>query len=61
MSVTCVTFQITQKKKIEIATYLSGGISLLKVFPTLQGRGHCPTKAQESFVAIKHIREKKSK
>ena len=34
-----------------ISTYLTGGISLPKVFPTLQSRGHCPTKAQELYVA----------
>ena len=49
------------EKIFEIATYLTRGISLPKAFSTLQGIGHCPTKAQESFVAIKHIREKKSK
>ena len=32
---------------LETSTYLTGGISLPKVFPTLQSRGHCPTKAQE--------------
>ena len=42
-------------------TYLTGGISLPKVFPTLQNRGHCPTKAQESYVATKNSREKMSK
>ena len=53
----CVTFQITQI--LETLTYLTGGISLPKVFPILQNRGHCPTKAQESYVATKNSREKK--
>ena len=44
-----------------ISTYLTGGISLPKVFPTLQSRGHCPTKAQESYVATKNNMEKMSK
>ena len=52
----CLTFQITQI--LETSTYLTGGISLPKVFPTLQSRGHCPTKAQESYVATKNSREK---
>ena len=43
---------------LEISTYLIGGISLPKVFPTLQSRGHCPTKAQESYVATKNSRGK---
>ena len=43
---------------LETSTYLTGGISLPKVFPTLQSRGHCPTKAQESYVATKNSREK---
>ena len=51
----CLTFQITQI--LETSTYLTGGISLPKVFPTLQSRGHCPTKAQESYVATKNNRE----
>ena len=46
---------------LETSTYLTGGISLPKVFPTLQSRGHCPTKAQESYVATKNNREKMSK
>ena len=46
---------------LETSTYLTGGFSLLKVFPTLQSRGHCPTKAQESYVAIKNSREKNEK
>ena len=46
---------------LETSTYLTGGISLPKVFPTLQSRGHCPTKAQESYVATKNSREKMSK
>ena len=46
---------------LETSTYLTGGISLPKVFPTLQSRGHCPTKAQESYVATKNSREKISK
>ena len=52
----CVTFQITQI--LETSTYLTGGISLPKVFLTLQSRGHCSTKAQESYVATKNSREK---
>ena len=52
----CVTFQITQI--LETSTYLTGGISLPKVFPTLQSRGHCPTKAQESYLPTKNSREK---
>ena len=52
----CLTFQITQI--LETSTYLTGGISLPKVFPTLQSRGHCLTKAQESYVATKNSREK---
>ena len=39
---------------LETSTYLTGGISLPKVFPTLQSRGHCLTKAQESYVATKN-------
>ena len=46
---------------LEISTYLIGGISLCRVFPTLQSRGHCPTKAQESYVATKNNRERMSK
>ena len=46
---------------LETSTYLTRGISLPKVFPTLQSRGHCPTKAQESYVATKNSREKMSK
>ena len=38
---------------LETLTYLTGGISLPKIFPTLQSRGHCPTKAQESYVGKK--------
>ena len=52
----CVTFQI-----LETSTYLTGGISLPKVFPTLQSREHCPTKAQESYVATKNNTKKMSK
>ena len=52
----CLTFQITQI--LETSTYLTGGISLPKVFPTLQSRGHCPTKAQKSYVSTKTSREK---
>ena len=48
-------------KILETSTYLTGGISLPKMFPTLQHRRHCPTKAQESYVAIKNNREKMSK
>ena len=44
---------------LETSTYLTGGISLPKVFPTLQSRGHCPTKAEESYVATKNSRENK--
>ena len=44
---------------LETTTYLTGGISLPKVFPTLQSRGHCP--AQESYVATKKSREIMSK
>ena len=44
---------------LETSTYLTGGISLPKVFPTLQSKEHCPTKAQESYVATKNSREKK--
>ena len=46
---------------LETSTYLTRGISLLKVFLTLRSKGHCPIKAQESFVAIKSNREKMSK
>ena len=46
---------------LETSTYLTGSISLPMVFPTLQSRGHCPTKAQESYVATKNSREKMSK
>ena len=46
---------------LEISTYPTGGISLPKVFPTLQSRGHCPTKAQESYVATKNNMEKMNK
>ena len=43
---------------LETSTYLTGGISLPKVFATLQSKRHCPTKAQESYVATKNSREK---
>ena len=43
---------------LETSTHLTGGISLPKFFPTLQSRGHCSTKAQESYVATKNSREK---
>ena len=43
---------------LETSTYLTRGISLPKVFPTLQSKGHCPTKAHESYVATKNSREK---
>ena len=43
---------------LETSTYLTQGISLPKVFPTLQSRGHCPTKTQESYVATKNSGEK---
>ena len=46
---------------LETSTYLTEGISLPKVFPTLQSRGHCPTKAQESYVATKNSGEKNEK
>ena len=46
---------------LETSTYLTGGISLPKVFPTLQSRTHCSTKTQESYVATKNSREKISK
>ena len=46
---------------LETSTYLTGGISLPKVFLTLQSRGHCPTKVQESYVATKNCRERMSK
>ena len=46
---------------LETSTYLTGGISLPKVFPILQNRGHCLTKAQELYVATKNSREKMSK
>ena len=46
---------------LEIATYRTGGISLPKVFPTLQSKRYCPTKAQELYVATKNSMEKKSK
>ena len=46
---------------LEAATCLIGGISLPEVFPTLQSREYCITKAQESYVATKNNREKKSK
>ena len=50
-------------KILEMATYLSltRGISLPKMFLTLQGRGYCPTKAQESYVVTKNCRENKNK
>ena len=43
---------------LETSTYLTRGISLPKVFLTLQSKGHCPTKAHESYVATKNSREK---
>ena len=46
---------------LEAATCLIGGISLPKVFLTLQSREHCPTKVQESYLVTKNSREKKSK
>ena len=48
-------------KILETSTYLTRDISLPKVFPTLQSKGHCPTKAQESYVPTKNSREKMSK
>ena len=49
---TCYVCNISNytNRILETSTYLTGGISLPKVFPTLQSRGHCPTKAQESYV-----------
>ena len=44
---------------LETSTYLTGGISLPKVFPTLESQWHCPTKTQESYVATKNSRENK--
>ena len=44
---------------LETSTYLTGGISLPKIFPTLQSGGHCPTKAEESYVATKNSMENK--
>ena len=44
---------------LETSTYLTRGISLPKVFPTLERQWHCPTKAQESYVATKNSRENK--
>ena len=46
---------------LETSTYLTRGISIPKVFPKLQSRGHCPIKAQKSYVATKNSREKMSK
>ena len=46
---------------LETSTYLTRAISLPKVFPTLQSRGYCPAKAQESCVPTKNSREKMSK
>ena len=43
---------------LETSTYLTGGISLSKVFPTLERQWHCPTKAHYLNVATKNIREK---
>ena len=42
---------------LETSTYLNGGISLPKVFPTLERQWHYPTKAQKSYVATKNNRE----
>ena len=56
----CNTSNYTDKI-LETATYLTRGISLPKVFPTLQSKGNCPTKAQESYAATKNNKEKKSK
>ena len=44
---------------LETSTYLTGGISLPKVFPTLERQWRCPTKAQESYVATKNNKENK--
>ena len=46
-------------KILETSTYLTGGISLPKVFPSLESQWHCPTKAQKSYVATKNSRENK--
>ena len=43
---------------LETSTYLTGGISLPKVFSTLESRGHYPIKAQESYIATKNSMEK---
>ena len=43
---------------LETSTYLTGGISLPKVFLALQYKGHCPTKAKESYVVTKNNKEK---
>ena len=43
---------------LETSTYLTGVLSLPKIFPTLQSKGHCPTKAQESYIATKNNMEK---
>ena len=48
-------------KILETSTYLTGRISLPKVFPILQSGGHFPTKAQESYVATKNSREENEK
>ena len=45
-------------RTLETSIYLIGGILLSKVFPTLQSRGHCSTKVQESYVATKNNKEK---
>ena len=43
----CYVYNISNytNRILETSTYLTGGISLPKVFLTLQSRGHCPTKA----------------
>ena len=44
---------------LETSTYLTGGILLPKVFPTLESQWHSPTKAQESYLATKNSGENK--
>ena len=46
-------------KILETSTYLSKGISLPTVFPTLESQWHCPTKAHESYVVTKNSKENK--
>ena len=58
MSVNVCNISSYTDRILETSTYLTGGISLPKVFPTLQSKGHCPTKAQESYIATKNSMEK---